>query len=472
MVRDLSPQLLRQAVAVRPSPRQLAWQQVEFYAFFHFGINTFTGREWGDGTEDPALFCPEQLDVRQWVQAARSAGMRGVILTCKHHDGFCLWPSAYTEHSVRSSPWMEGKGDVVRRLSDACREAGLKFGVYLSPWDRHDPRYGTGRPYDDYYAAQLTELATQYGEIFCFWFDGACGEGKNGKKQQYDWERYYNVVRQYQPGAVISVCGPDVRWCGNEAGHCRPSEWSVVPAALQDAGRTQAHSQQKEDRAFARWVDPQDQDLGSREAIRTAGPLAWYPAEVDTSIRPGWFYHPEEDGQVRTAAQLEQIYLEAVGGNAALLLNIPPAPSGRIAPPDCAALAQLGERLRCRFAQDLTAQARITAGDTAPGHPAGCLLDGREDTWWQAAPGCLTPCLRLDFERPCTVQTLLLGEYLPQGQRVESGEVWADGRCLAKFTVVGHKRICTFAPVVVRSLEVRITASRAEPCLWVLAVYK
>lgn len=269
MVRDL----IRQAVTVRPSPRQLAWQQLEFCAFVHFGINTFTDREWGDGTEDPALFCPEDLDADQWVRAIRSAGMRGVILTCKHHDGFCLWPSACTDHSVRSSPWMQGKGDVVGLLSRACRRAGLKFGVYLSPWDRHDPRYGTGKPYDDYYTAQLTELATQYGEIFCFWFDGACGEGQNGRKQEYDWERYYQVIRRYQPGATINVCGPDVRWCGNEAGHCRPSEWSVVPAALRDTGRIQARSQQADDGTFARRVDPQDQDLGSREAIRDAGPL-------------------------------------------------------------------------------------------------------------------------------------------------------------------------------------------------------
>ena len=459
MVRDL----IRQAVAVRPSPRQLAWQQLEFCAFVHFGINTFTDREWGDGTEDPALFCPEDLDADQWVRAIRSAGMRGVILTCKHHDGFCLWPSACTDHSVRSSPWMQGKGDVVGLLSRACRRAGLKFGVYLSPWDRHDPRYGTGKPYDDYYTAQLTELATQYGEIFCFWFDGACGEGQNGRKQEYDWERYYQVIRRYQPGATINVCGPDVRWCGNEAGHCRPSEWSVVPAALRDTGRIQARSQQADDGTFARRVDPQDQDLGSREAIRDAGPLVWYPAEVDTSIRPGWFYHPAEDGQVRTAAQLEQIYLESVGGNAALLLNVPPAPSGRIAPPDCAVLAQLGDRLRRRFGRDLAPGACCSA-------PA--LTDGSPDTWWQADPGPEPPCVRLTFDRPTRLSCVVLGEYLPRGQRIESGELWAEGRCLARFTVVGHKRICIFAPAEVRSLELRITAARAEPCLRLLAAYE
>lgn len=220
---------LRYAVSITPSPRQLAWQQLEFYAFFHFGINTFTNREWGDGSENPALFDPDALDADQWVQAVKKAGMRAVILTCKHHDGFCLWPSAFTDHSVKNSPWKNGQGDMVREVSDACRRHGLKFGVYLSPWDRHDSRYGTGKAYDDYYVDQLTELATNYGELFCFWFDGACGEGKNGKKQSYDWLRYYATVRRLQPDAVISVCGPDVRWCGNEAGVCRSSEWSVVP---------------------------------------------------------------------------------------------------------------------------------------------------------------------------------------------------------------------------------------------------
>ena len=229
---SLTPERLREAAAVAPSHRQLAWQQMEFYGFIHFGMNTFTGREWGDGTASPALFDPACLDAGQWARALKSAGMRGMILTCKHHDGFCLWPSAHTGYSVKYAPWKGGRGDVVREAAEACRRAGLKFGVYLSPWDRHDPRYGSGKPYDDYYVAQLTELLTGYGELFCVWLDGACGEGPNGRRQAYDWARYYETIRALQPGAVISVCGPDVRWCGNEAGHCRPSEWSVVPAAL------------------------------------------------------------------------------------------------------------------------------------------------------------------------------------------------------------------------------------------------
>ena len=225
---------IRYAASITPSPRQLAWQQLEFYAFTHFGMNTFTNREWGDGTEDPVLFNPDALDADQWVAAVKSAGMKALILTCKHHDGFCLWPSAYTEHSVKNSPWKNGQGDVVREVSDACRRGGIKFGVYLSPWDRHDARYGQGKPYDDYFVSQLTELATNYGDIFCFWFDGACGEGKNGKKQIYDWERYYAVLRKLQPNAVLNVCGPDVRWCGNEAGK-QSGAWFPQSCGMQNA---------------------------------------------------------------------------------------------------------------------------------------------------------------------------------------------------------------------------------------------
>ena len=463
---------LREAASVAPSPRQLAWQQMEFYGFIHFGMNTFTDREWGDGTASPALFDPAHLDPDQWAGALKSAGMRGLILTCKHHDGFCLWPSAHTGYSVKNAPWKNGWGDVVGETAAACRRAGLKFGVYLSPWDRHDPRYGTGKPYDDYYVAQLTELLTQYGELFCVWLDGACGEGPDGRRQVYDWARYYETIRALQPGAVISVCGPDVRWCGNEAGHCRPSEWSVVPAQLQDAAYTAERFQQADDAGFARRVSREDEDLGSREAIAHAGRLAWYPAEVDTSIRPGRFYHPEEDAQVRTPQELLDIYLAAVGGNAALLLNVPPAPDGRIAAPDCAALAGLGRKLEALFAVDLTGRAALTADSCAPDHPPALAADGELGTCWQAAPGRTEAALTFTFPQPETVSCLVLGEYLPLGQHIEAGCIEADGRPVASFTVVGHKRICRFAPVTAQRFTVRITAARAEPALRLAAAYR
>ena len=245
---------IRKAAMVIPSRRQLAWQKLEFNAFIHFTVNTFTDREWGLGDEDPAIFKPTELNADQWVKVCKSAGMRGIILTCKHHDGFCLWPSRYTGHSVKSSPWRDGNGDLVRELSDACRRVNLKFGIYLSPWDRHEKIYGDSELYNEYFRNQLRELLTGYGEIFAVWFDGACGEGPNGKRQVYDWDGYYSVIRELQPEAVICVCGPDVRWCGNEAGHCRESEWSVVPAILQDAEKVAEKSQKEDDGKFSKRI--------------------------------------------------------------------------------------------------------------------------------------------------------------------------------------------------------------------------
>ncbi|WP_315939061.1 alpha-L-fucosidase [Paenibacillus sp. ClWae2A] len=237
---ELQPaEWIKSAAQVNPSERQLRWQEMEFYAFIHFTVNTFTDQEWGTGEEDPAIFNPSELSAMQWVQACMAAGMKGLILTCKHHDGFCLWPSQFTAHTVAASPWRNGAGDLVREVADACREGGLKFGVYLSPWDRHEATYGDSERYNEFFLHQLRELLTNYGDIFCVWFDGACGEGPNGKRQVYDWDAYYALIRELQPEAVISVCGPDVRWCGNEAGHTRESEWSVVPAHMQDNEKIQ-----------------------------------------------------------------------------------------------------------------------------------------------------------------------------------------------------------------------------------------
>lgn len=337
----------RRLVEIVPTMRQLKHQQMEFYGFIHFTVNTFTGKEWGEGTESPEIFDPKRLDAGQWARAAKDGGMRGLILTCKHHDGFCLWPSRYTRHSVAYSPYKGGRGDIVKELSDACREEGIAFGVYLSPWDRNHPAYGSGREYDDYFVNQLEELLTGYGDIFTVWFDGACGEGANGKRQVYDWKRYYEVIRRLQPLACISVCGPDVRWCGNEAGQTRPSEWSVVPARTADTEKIAADSQQTDEEAFrSRRIRAQDMDLGSREILAGEEELIWYPAEVNTSIRPGWFYHASEDDKVKSLKELVHIYEHSVGGNATFLLNIPPDPNGLIHTADLERLHELGEYIR------------------------------------------------------------------------------------------------------------------------------
>ncbi|HRT82930.1 MAG TPA: alpha-L-fucosidase, partial [Oscillospiraceae bacterium] len=335
-----------------PSERQLKWQELEFYAFVHFGMNTFTNSEWGPGFDPPELFNPTKLDARQWVSTFKAAGMRAVILTAKHHDGFCLWPSAYTDYSVKYSPWKDGEGDVVKELSDACREYGLKFGFYLSPWDRHDARYGEGEAYNKYFRNQLTELLTHYGDVFCVWFDGACGEGKKGRKQDYDWQSYYELIRELQPEAVISIMGPDVRWIGNEAGVTRKSEWSVVPYYYSNADLIAAQSQQSKDKP-TKEINHTNLDLGSRRAIKNVEKLIWYPAEVDVSIRKSWFYHQNDDITVKPLSKLLDIYYSSVGGNAALLLNVPPNKEGLLAQRDVDVLIAMGAQLAIDFNENL-----------------------------------------------------------------------------------------------------------------------
>jgi alpha-L-fucosidase len=465
------------ATSILPSPRQLAWQRLEFYGFVHFGVNTFTGREWGDGSESPSLFRPTALDAGQWASVAREAGMRGLILTCKHHDGFCLWPSRHTDHSVAASPWRDGRGDVVGELAEACRREDLRFGVYLSPWDRHEKSYGEGVAYDDFFTAQLEELCTGYGELFCIWFDGACGEGANGRRQSYDWDRYYEVVRALQPSAVISVCGPDVRWCGNEAGHCRTSEFSVVPALLRDLEKIRERSQKEDDRAFSRRVGTSDEDLGSRAVIADAGELAWYPAEVNTSIRPGWFYHPDEDGKVRALQELQAIYDGSVGGNACFLLNLPPDQRGLIHEVDAGRMCDFGNALRSRFARNLAANGRASADvPSVAGHEPSRSLAERLDDWWQPAGPIERATLQIDLAESSELDTVVLQEAIQIGQRVESFSIevldqygWDVAH---RGTVIGHKRISSFPRRCVRSMRIRFEGVRGFPTLALAGAYQ
>ena len=468
--------LLVKATSVTPSPRQLAWQRREFYAFIHFTVNTFTGREWGDGTEDPDIFAPVDFDAAQWVSVVADAGMTGLILTAKHHDGFCLWPSACTDHSVRSSKWRNGEADIVAEVAAACRERGIAFGIYLSPWDRHEPSYGDTPRYNSFFLAQLRELLTGYGDIFCVWFDGACGEGPNGKRQQYDWQSYYALIRELQPDATINVCGPDVRWCGNEAGHCRPSEWSVVPAALQSRETIAASSQQKDDGEFAARLNSSDDDLGSREKIRQAGDLVWFPAEVNTSIRPGWFYHTEEDDHVKTLDELVNIYFGSVGGNACFLLNFPPDRRGLIHENDAGRVRELGQLLRQTFAIDLAAAAAVSSpsGDSGPEHPPQHLVDGRPETYW-TTDGREAAIVEFALDSPCAISVAMLQEYLDLGQRIERFRLAAlvDGRwrTVTDSTVVGYKRLLRFAPVTTDRVRVEILESRLSPALSKVSFY-
>ena len=422
-------------ISIRPSENQVAWQSLEFTAFLHFGMNTFTNREWGDGTELPSSYNPSNLDTDQWCQVLKNAGVKACIITAKHHDGFCLFDTSYTKHNVMQSP---KPVDVVAELSKSCLKYGLKMGVYLSPWDRHEASYGSGKAYDDYFCAQLEELTTKYDTLYSVWFDGACGEGKNGKKQIYDWDRYYDVIRKNQPQAVIAVCGPDVRWIGNEAGQTRPSEWSVVSSRLKDAERIASLSQTEDDERFRlRPIKSTDEDLGSRAVLADEDELCWYPAEVDVSIRPGWFYHPEEDDKVRSVENLLKIYEKSVGGNAVLLLNIPPDTTGNINIADAQRLKELGERIRSIYSHN--------------------LLEGVK-----TLPNQL-------------VSHVVLCEDIRQSQRIEAFRIEAqiDGTWqeIYRATTVGYKKICRFKPVCVSGLRIVVEECRAEPIISFVGAY-
>lgn len=446
-------------VQVIPDKRQVQWQALEFYGFIHFGMNTMTDREWGNGHEDPALFNPAQVDTNQWAQALKSAGMTGAILTCKHHDGFCLWPSQYTTQTVAHSPWRQGHGDLVREFSDSCRHYGLKFGVYLSPWDRTEATYGQGQAYDDFYVNQLTELLTNYGDVFEVWLDGANGEGANGHKQQYDWDRYYQVVRQLQPNAVIAVCGPDARWIGNEAGQARNNEWSVVPVELQNVERIEAHSQHIDDGQFATKITSSDDDLGSRKKLKNyRGQLVWYPAELDTSIRPGWFYHRNEDDQVKSAAQLFDLYCNSVGGNATFLLNVPPMANGQLAEIDCKTLQQLGQKVAQLAVTDLVDQATVEYSSGFS--ELGSWIFNSEDDY---------PWVKLSWPQPVTLNAVTIQEDIRFSQRIEACQISCvapEGpRVLGEVASVGAKRIIRIPEVTTTSVLITFPAFRARPII-------
>jgi alpha-L-fucosidase len=434
---DTLAALEAKAVGVRPSERQLRWQALEFQAFVHFGMNTFTDREWGEGTEDPKLFAPTDFDADQWVEAVKAAGIRGLIVTAKHHDGLCLWPSGFTEHSVKNSPWKSGTGDVVGEVAAACRKGGLAFGVYLSPWDRHEPSYGDSPRYNAHFKAQLRELLTNYGEISEVWFDGACGEGPNGKRQVYDWAGYFALIRELQPRAVISIMGPDARWIGNEAGVTRESEWSVIPVVGDDDAPSEKNP------GGIAGLDAQAEDLGSMERIaevaKRGGRLIWYPGQVDVSIRPGWFYHAAEDDKVKSLDQLLDIFYTSVGGNAQLLLNIPPDRRGRIHENDARRLKELGDRLRATFAVNLAAG-------------AGVAIEERAAIFSLAGP--------------TRFNVASIREDLRSGQRIEAFalDVWdgADWREIARGTTVGWKKLVRVPAVEAAKVRLRVLRSRGE----------
>lgn len=441
---------IEKAGKVAPTQRQLKkLRETPFYAFIHFSPNTYTGLEWGTGKEDPVIFNPTELDCDSWVEAIKSAGMKGAVITAKHHDGFCLWHTETTDHSIKNSPYKNGKGDIVRELSDACRRGGIKFGFYLSPWDRNSKYYGTDE-YNDFYRAQLTELLTNYGEVFHVWFDGACGEGPNGKKQVYDFDSYIELVRKYQPNAtVFKDDGPDLRWCGNESGKARRSEWAVVPWEL-----CKFCDKQTKGKLLEGSVDGMyncDGDIGDLENIIYSEGLVFCPSEIDMSIRPGWFYHPEEEPH--SLERLFNTYLNSVGGNTTFNLNVPPMPSGRFDPRDIKRLKELGDKIRNSFAVDLCKDAKVTCTKLSAFQSEYLVeLDGEKEISF--------------FE---------LAEDIAQGQRVSSFRIvcrfnghWE--KSLENYSTIGNKRIISHS-VKCDAFKVVIAASRGEAIISKIAAY-
>ena len=423
-----------------PSEKQLAWSDLEYYGFIHFNMNTFTNVEWGEGKESPSSFNPSALDCNQWARIAKKAGMKGLILTVKHHDGFALYPSKYTTHSVAKSPWKNGKGDVVKDLSEACKRYGLNLGIYLSPWDRFHPDYGTDK-YNQVYAKMQEELLTNYGPIFEFWYDGANGEGPNGRKQVYDWPLFHSMVNKYQPNAVqFSDAGPDIRWVGNERGYAYDTMWSPI----------------LRDKIYPGCLDFDNYRNGQENGTH------WVSPEVDVSIRPGWYYHPDQDDKVKTPNSLLKIYVASVGRNANLLLNIPVDTRGLIHENDSASLMGFAS-IRAKSLVNLL-----------KGNSVDPLFDGKNSTYWMASEK--NNLIKVDLNFVQKVNTIMLQEPIALGQRVSSFEVELVDETgikeVIKAGTIGHKRMITFKERKLKSFQIRFTGSRGPVLISNLEAYR
>ncbi len=450
-----------------PSAAQMAWHKMETNAFVHFTTNTFTGREWGNGDESEKVFNPTALNANQWAQTLKETGFKTMILTCKHHDGFCLWPSKFTEHSLKNSPYKKGQGDIVREASDACKKAGIKFGVYLSPWDRNQATYGKPE-YITYYRNQLKELFTNYGPIAEMWFDGANGGtgyygGAKGTRKinaatYYDWPKTLDMVRSMQPNVVFfSDAGPGVRWVGNESGLAGETNWNTISTDTLFAGKPNVE-----------------------KLLNTGSPDGnkWIPAEVDVSIRPGWFYHAAEDAKVKTPEQLFDIYLTSVGRGSTLLLNIPPDQRGLFNELDVQSLKGFRELLDKIFSDNLANGASVTAssyrGNAKEYAPAN-ITDANEETYWATNDNVTTGSIEITLNKSSVVQFITLQEYIKLGQRVKafSVDVWKDNAWVpvANATTIGYKRILRIAPVNTDKVRITITDSKACPLISNIEVY-
>jgi len=431
-----------------PNEQQLAWHDLEFYWFIHFGPNTFTDKEWGHGDEPADAFAPTALDCNQWARIAKQSGAKGIILTAKHHDGFCLWPSAFSTHTVRESKWKDGKGDVVKELADACKANGLLFGIYLSPWDRNHPEYGTPA-YNDVYVNTMKEVVGNYGPLFEFWWDGANGEGPNGKKQQYDFKRFEETMRQIAPKTVVfSDIGPDIRWVGNEKGIAGTTNWNL----LDTAGFTRGHGAPSSDTLNRGNVNGRN----------------WIPSECDVSIRPGWFYHTEEDDKVKSGEALFDLYLKSVGRGSAFLLNVPPDRRGLIHEKDSAALIAFKQYRDESFSKDLLSGAKVKY--THEGKTIEKLLKADGLHLLPDVAGLLEATLSTQ-----SINAIILKEDIALGQRVARFTIHLkNGDNTVRTiegTTIGRKRILTFPATEVTGIELVIDEAKAPPVLSGLEAY-
>lgn len=456
-----------QPVLPVPSAAQIAWHEMEMNAFVHFTTNTFTDKEWGLGDEKPGLFNPTQLNINQWISTLKETGFKGAILTTKHHDGFCLWPSRYTDHSVKNSPLQNGKADIVKEFSDACKKQGMKFGIYLSPWDRNRSDYGSDS-YVQYYRNQLKELFNAYGPVFEMWFDGANGGdgyygGANEKRKingasYYDWPTTLNIVREIEPNVIFfSDAGPSVRWVGNENGRAGETNWNTITP----------------DTLFAGQSDINDLlNTGSENGTH------WIPAETDVSIRPGWFYHAKEDSLVKTPEQLVEIYLTSVGRGSTLLLNVPPDKRGLFHEQDVKALrgfrTLLDHEFKTNFALNSRVEASSYRGNSKKYSPEN-LTDGNKETYWTTDDSVTTASLVMHLEKPQSVKYILLKEYIQLGQRIKTFhiEIEKEGvwKKVAEATTIGYKRILKIEPVLTNKIRISITSAKACPIISDVEIY-
>ena len=443
------------AVYPIPSKPQLAWHDMEYYWFTHFGPNTFTDKEWGHGDEPEDIFNPTQLDCRQWAKLAKAAGAKGIIITAKHHDGFCLWPSKYSTHTVRESKWKNGKGDVVKELSLACKEFGLKFGVYLSPWDRNHPKYGTPE-YNQVFVNMMTEIFANYGPIWEFWWDGANGEGPNGKKQVYDWELFRNTIKKLSPNTVVfSDVGPHIRWVGNESGFAGTTNWNLLNITGFSAGA----------------AGPSTDTLNRGNMFGEQ----WIPAECDVSIRPGWFYHKEEDDKVKTPETLFNLYLKSVGRGANLLLNIPPDRTGLINANDSAALVGFKKLKERNFSTNLLLKKGTNIKNNISGKSTIQLTDKKQSSFETLSTGATT-AITIQLSSSTIVNAIQLSEPIELGQRIYNFRIYlkdAEGAILKeiKGTTIGRNRILSFPSVTAKLIEIMIDDSKSTPLLSEVAAY-